>query len=154
MDEFEQAEMPETDDRFPTGPWEGFWQQHEVPPGKHQMELKLEFRGGKMIGEGKDWVGEFNVRGKYDTGDGKCHFTKHYAGKHSVHYSGFNEGKGIWGTWELPQYTMKGGFHIWPLGEGAGTGDELAEEADLPLGIEGDLIGVGIGDPMGQPSFG
>jgi hypothetical protein len=29
--------------------------------------------------------------------------------------SGYNEGTGIWGVWEVPP-TARGGFHIWPAG--------------------------------------
>ena len=48
----------ETDARFPSGRWTGFFLQVQVP-GKHQMELLLTFRQGSMTGEGRDWVGEF-----------------------------------------------------------------------------------------------
>src|SRR5947209_13461293 len=90
----------ETDPRFPSGPWTGFFLQRGLP-GKHHMELILTFRQGQMTGEGRDWVGEFFVRGKYDTADGRCHWTKRYVDKHDVYYEGFNEGKGIWGHWEI-----------------------------------------------------
>ena len=71
-----------------------------------------------MVGDGLDCVGLFTIQGKYDVTDGECYWTKQYLGKHGVHYRGFNEGKGIWGTWELndPGKTTKGGFHIWPEG--------------------------------------
>ena len=39
---------------------------------------------------------------RYDVADGRCHWTKRYLGKHDVFYKGFNEGKGIWGVWEIP----------------------------------------------------
>src|SRR5438132_836925 len=83
----------ETDPRFPSGPWTGFFVQKLIAPGKHTMELRLQFRGGTMTGEGRDWVGPFLVRGRYDVADGKCHFTKSYVGRHDVFYRGFNEGK-------------------------------------------------------------
>src|SRR4051812_1930084 len=90
----------ETDPRFPSGPWVGFFLQ-PVLPGRHMMDLHLVFRHGSLTGEGRDWVGKFLVRGKYTVEDGKCYWTKRYVGKHDVFYAGFNEGKGIWGTWEI-----------------------------------------------------
>jgi hypothetical protein len=100
-----------------------------------------------MTGSGRDWVGEFTIRGKYTIEDGRCHFTKRYVGRHDVFYKGFNEGKGIWGTWEIAACeaygAQRGGFHIWP--EGMPEGDEpvLSEEADLPAEQE-----VIIGAPL------
>jgi len=130
----------ETDARFPSGPWTGFFLQ-PIIPGRHLMELRLTFGEGQITGEGRDWVGEFLIRGSYQLADGKCHWTKRYLGKHDVYYQGFNEGKGIWGMWEIPagpqQTHMKGGFHIWPEGMGDPTHPSLEEEADLPcLGEE------------------
>src|SRR5207248_8159181 len=92
----DQAPHLETDPRFPSGPWVGFFLQKQIP-GKHLMELRLNFVQGVMRGEGRDWVGEFVIHGRYDLADGRCYWTKRYRGKHDVFYSGFNEGKGIWG---------------------------------------------------------
>lgn len=137
VDEDSESSENETDSRFPSGPWIGFFLQKEKP-GRHQMELALVFSHGVLTGTGRDWVGEFLVRGKYDLEDGRCHWTKRYVGKHDVYYAGFNEGKGIWGTWEIAYsgvVVYRGGFHIWPKGMANPTGSELAEEADLPLEV-------------------
>jgi len=48
----------ETDSRFPSGPWVGYFLQKELPPGKHGMELRLTFRRGVVTGEGRDLIGE------------------------------------------------------------------------------------------------
>ena len=120
----------ETDPRFPSGPWTGFFLQKETP-GRHAMELRLRFADGVLTGEGRDRIGTFLVRGKYNTDDGRCHFTKKYVGRHDVFYDGFNEGKGIWGTWEIPP-TWHGGFHIWPEGMPDPTEDYLAAAATPP----------------------
>src|SRR5438552_2486365 len=129
----------ETDPRFPSGPWTGFFLQ-PVIPGRHLMELQLTFGQGALAGEGRDWVGEFVIRGRYDLADGKCYWTKRYVGKHDVFYQGFNEGKGIWGVWEITHAKLgilaRGGFHIWPEGMGDPTTDYLSAEADLPVGEE------------------
>jgi len=140
----------ETDPRFPSGPWTGFFLQPLVP-GRHLMELRLTFRGGTMTGEGRDWVGDFVIRGRYEVADGRCYWTKRYVGRHDVFYSGFNEGKGIWGTWEIPAQgglvPQRGGFHIWPEGMHDPTEPELSEEDDLPVEqevyIEEPLVTIG-----------
>jgi hypothetical protein len=123
----------ESDPRFPSGPWTGFYLQRLVP-GRHMMELQLTFRQGVMSGDGRDRVGKFLVKGKYDLNDGKCHWTKRYVGKHDVFYRGFNEGKGIWGIWEIPsrEFHQQGGFHIWPEGMPDPSTPHLTEAADLP----------------------
>ena len=143
----------ETDPRFPSGPWTGFFLQ-PLLPGRHLMELRLTFRHGSMTGDGRDWVGKFVVRGRYDVADGKCYWTKRYVGKHDVFYKGFNEGKGIWGMWEIPAGTaypaQRGGFHIWPEGMPDPTQQHLTAEADLPAPVEesveaGELVGAPAG---------
>ena len=87
----------EADPRFPSGPWHGFFLMAHWP-GRHMMELHLSFHQGVMTGEGRDQIGPFLIRGKYDLDDGKCWWTKRYIGKHDVVYQGYNEGKGIWGA--------------------------------------------------------
>ena len=52
----EQPAGVETDPRFPSGPWTGFFLQRAIP-GRHRMELRLTFHGGVMEGEGRDRVG-------------------------------------------------------------------------------------------------
>ena len=142
----------------PIGPALG---QHGVNPGqfiqqfnaKHRMDLSMTFRQGSMTGEGRDWVGKFVIRGRYSVEDGKCYWTKRYVGRHDVFYQGFNEGKGIWGKWEIPATASDpthwhGGFHIWPEGMGDPTNEYLTEQADLPIakefaawrGIDGSMI--------------
>ncbi|HEV3203092.1 MAG TPA: hypothetical protein VGY77_01855 [Gemmataceae bacterium] len=132
----------EADPRFPSGPWTGFFLQKENP-GRHMMEMRLTFSNGSLTGEGRDWVGQFIFRGRYDLRDGKCHWTKRYLGKHDVFYQGFNEGKGIWGTWEIPApagfASSRGGFHIWPEGMPDPTGNHLKAEADVPHWVEDTL---------------
>jgi hypothetical protein len=90
----------EADPRFPSGPWTGFFLQKEVP-GRHWMELHLRFSDGVMSGEGRDRVGPFLVRGRYELEGGTCRWTKTYVGRHEVYYDGYNEGRGLWGTWEI-----------------------------------------------------
>jgi hypothetical protein len=143
MDQPSSNEL-ETDPRFPSGPWTGYFLQPAIP-GKHTMELLLKFQHGEMTGEGRDWVGPFIIRGKYGVQDGKCHWTKRYVEKHDVFYQGFNEGKGIWGVWEIADLGLRGGFHIWPEGMPDPTGSHLTEEAELPVLVTEDAE---VGEPV------
>jgi hypothetical protein len=124
----------ETDPRFPSGPWTGFFLQKQIP-GRHLMELRLTFQSGAIRGEGRDWVGSFTLRGGYDLATGTCYWTKRYLGKHDVFYRGYNEGRGIWGLWEIVPL-HRGGFHIWPEGLSDPTQPELTEGADVPAPVE------------------
>jgi hypothetical protein len=120
----------EQDHRFPSGAWTGFFLQPSTP-GRHWMELTLTFQNGVVKGDGRDWVGRFLITGRYDVSDGKCHWTKAYIGKHNIFYRGYNEGKGIWGTWEFST-AWRGGFHIWPEGMSDPTRKTLAETQEFP----------------------
>jgi hypothetical protein len=135
----------EPDSRFPSGPWTGFFLQPLVP-GRHRMEMILTFREGKLTGEGRDRVGHFLFKGIYQVVDGKCWWTKTYLRQHSLAYQGFNEGKGIWGTWEESPIN-RGGFHIWPVAMGDPTQARLAEEADAPA----EAPGPSLAEPVEVP---
>lgn len=127
----------ETDDRFPSGQWEGFFLQPQLTGStRHWMELLLTFRSGVVQGEGRDRVGKFALKGRYSVDDGKCHWTKRYTGKHDVFYQGYNEGKGIWGTWELKVPPWRGGFYIWPVGMADPTQNRLAAAVDAPTDVD------------------
>ncbi len=121
---------PDPDPRFPSGAWTGFFIQPTVS-GRTWMELHLRFASGKVQGEGRDKVGRFAIDGGYDVISGRCHWIKTYLGKHKLAYQGYNESKGIWGTWEYHP-TWKGGFHIWPVGMADPTQQRLAESIDEP----------------------
>jgi hypothetical protein len=129
MEIYEPASS-EADSRFPSGEWTGFFLQ-PILPGKHRMELFLTFRDASIRGEGRDRVGRFTIKGRYQLEDGRCWWTKTYIGKHSLAYTGYNEGKGIWGTWDQGPL-WRGGFRIWPIAMGDPTLDRLKEEADVP----------------------
>ncbi len=127
----------ETDSRFPSGNWVGFFIDKRIP-GKHWMELRLTFMQGQMTGEGRDWVGNFTINGIYEVSDGSCQFIKQYLGKHAVSYRGYNEGRGIWGSWKVTfaGVTCTGGFHIWPEGMPDPTQPVIKEEAEIPDEID------------------
>jgi|GEM_PF-244865 hypothetical protein len=145
----------ETDPRFPSGPWVGFFKQRYPLVGRFDMELRLTFRQGVVTGEGRDRIGPFDiVAGRYNLESGECRWTKRYRRRHDVFYRGFNEGRGIWGLWEIPPL-LRDGFHIWPEAMGDPTRPaqsaqaERTEEDDagLPLDSETTLaeeIGVGV----------
>lgn len=127
----------ETDPRFPSGKWVGFWTQTFPIIGRLQQEMILTFHRGKIEGEGRDMVGKFHIRGFYSIEDGKCRWTKRYVGRHDVFYQGFNEGKGIWGVWEIPatelSLHLKGGFHIWPEGMNEAPDSALNAHVEVPV---------------------
>lgn len=107
----------ETDPRFPSGKWVGFWLQR-IYAGRQHMSLLLTFAQGKVIGTGVDCVGDFALSGIYDLESGKVSILKSYDGAHQVEYDGQNDGDGlwIWGTWRIGAFD-RGGFHLWPDGE-------------------------------------
>lgn len=145
----ETTEPPvEQDSRFPSGRWLGFYLQPDRT-GRQKMELILTFRKGSLRGEGRDPIGTFLMNGRYDLSDGKCNWTKRYVGKHDLSYRGFNEGKGIWGTWEdIHTTSWRGGFHIWPEAMGDPYALKTANVLELPvdaLSPEPEAVGVGAG---------
>ena len=119
-----------THDLFPSGPWTGFY--NYSPRDKHRMSLQLTFIAGKMSGDGNDDIGRFDIKGRYDAGTLECSWTKTYVGEHDVFYRGFREGKGIWGTWEIPP-GARGGFHIWPKGISEGETEAEPEKEAKPV---------------------
>jgi hypothetical protein len=121
-----------SDDLFPSGPWTGFY--NYAPGDRHRMDLHLTFGDGKMSGDGNDDVGAFLIRGQYDASSLESDWLKQYVGAHAVHYTGFREGKGIWGTWEIPACFARGGFHIWPLHASSGEQIARVEEEPEPVG--------------------
>jgi len=122
----------ETDSRFPSGPWTGFFLQPALHAGRVPMSLTLVFRDGRVDGDGSDCVGDFTVNGHYDLSSGEVTLLKQYVRQHAVEYRGFNEeGKGIWGVWRI-RFFMRGGFHIWPEGMDDPTQPKLRAEEDVP----------------------
>jgi hypothetical protein len=115
-----------SDAHFPSGQWVGFY-TYENKSRRYLMDLVLEFRDGRIAGEGADGIGFFGIDGHYFPKEAECSWIKTYFGSHSVEYSGFREKKGIWGTWTI--YGSKGGFHIWPIGEGTPL-EKLREEVE------------------------
>ena len=120
-----------SDNEFPSGPWTGFYTYNGMPE-KCRTDMSLGFENGRMTGEGNDSVGPFVIAGSYDAASKECHWTKGYVGAHDVFYTGFREGKGIWGTWEI-RSTFRGGFHIWPLTSEEGHAEAAFEENEMPL---------------------
>lgn len=119
----------ETDPRFPTGEWSGFFLQ---PPTSqpHWMLFYLEFSGGVMRGEGNDFVGPFHLHGTYDVATSHCRWSKKYIGKHMVEYEGLCSERGIIGQWTIAN-VWSDRFHIWP--KGLGNLEEMYLEAAVPF---------------------
>lgn len=113
------ASDAETDDRFPSGDWTGFYCQPDTRQ-RYAMNLSLHFSDGKIAGEGDDVVGEFSVAGHYRLAEGDCAWTKQYAGQHAVEYEGAFRQGGIVGTWRIDGQPEDwcGPFFIWPAEKG------------------------------------
>jgi hypothetical protein len=131
-DKSDKQPAVETDSRFPSGPWVGFWIQRGW--GKHQMSLSLAFVNGRVIGYGRDVVGRFDFSGMYDLKTRCVRMVKQYERAHRVGYNGANQNDGmwVWGMWTVGE--DRGGFHIWPEGEDDPTQRRLRAEAKLPVG--------------------
>jgi hypothetical protein len=119
----------ETDDRFPSCCWTGFYIQWGQ---RGKQDLILSFAGGKIFGEGADSGGEFMVRGTYDTENGRVEMTKRYDA-HTVEYDGQASQAGIMGRWQIRYLALtdRGEFHIWPIT--SGSADAMRTEAEAPL---------------------
>ena len=122
-----QNDEMEQDDRFPSGPWRGFWLQD----GRRAwMDIQLDFHNGQVSACGSDIVGEFAFTGTYNTGNGRVLITKQYLNQHHIQYEGWAELQhGIWGLWQIPP-GHRGGWHIRPIGHGTLNGQET--HAEIP----------------------
>lgn len=99
---------------YPSGSWEGFWQQ-EVWGRQSMREFALAFRDGDISGGGTDVVGRFTFSGAYDTHTGRVMMVKQYLGKHAVRYVGDPDGEGcIAGTWSIGE-SWTGSFLLRPV---------------------------------------
>jgi len=78
----------ETDGRFCSGFWKGFFLQ-DFPgqrPTRYVMDLKFRFSQGRVESDGRDYVGPFVMHGRYDLETGRCDIVKQYLGGHEVLY--------------------------------------------------------------------
>lgn len=127
----QQNQSTETDPRFPSGKWTGFWMQRAFT-GRQYMSAELTFRDGAVTGHGSDVVGDFEMHGTYALDTGCCSIVKTFVRAHRVSYDGRNEGDGlwIWGLWRIN--SDRGGFHLWPEGEDDPTQRRLRAAEKLP----------------------
>jgi len=120
----------ETDPRFKSGRYRGFYLQFGR---RSAQEMTLTFVDGRASGWGCDPTGRFDVTGTYDTERGRALWTKHYPGRHTVHYDVTAEmNNGLWGLWQIRGFFGdRGGFQLWPVG-GPGEAASKNAEADAP----------------------
>ena len=126
--------IAERDERFPSGPWGGFFQQG----GNRPTEQAMHFAAGRLDGGGADGTGPFTIAGVYDVARGTATWTKFYPA-HTVEYRGFAEDGSLWGTWALPSGRDGGGFRLWPGKRG--TGDGAGRTAAAKPAVVGDNLG-------------
>lgn len=146
----------ETDERFASGMWRGFYIQWGV---RGKQELGLTFFVGQIVGDGADPAGDFRVRGGYDVESGKVWLHKVYP-SHTVEYDGHaepGENKGIWGAWQIRYGFTRdhGGFHIWPDASAEGQSRSIKREQPLPAReaaavFSGGAWGQNFGEMVGE----
>src|SRR5262245_40820864 len=119
---------------FVSGPWTGFYTYSN--DRRERMDLSLTFKQGVVTGSGNDPVGPFTIQGRYDAESNEVYWTKTYIGRHDVFYKGYRDQRGIWGTWEI-RLSGRGGFHIWPKGQGEGETSHAEAEIDVPIRVPG-----------------
>jgi hypothetical protein len=114
------------------------------------MDLNLRFRNGKIDGDGADGLDMFVIAGFYDDQKLECGWQKIYPTRQAVTYTGYREGKGIWGCWKLP--TTQGGFHIWPLSEGGPPDLSKLEEEETRENVKSNpLTSIPVGPLISTP---
>ena len=134
------GEQFETDDRFPTGEWTGFYVQPDSQR-RFVMELLLTFERQRISGRGDDSVGVFTISGLYDTKTAGCSWKKQYIGQHIVEYTGQARARGIVGQWHMPGQVeaWTGPFFVWPkeMGDLSGAFERAFMEYDLASELAG-----------------
>lgn len=82
--------------------WRGYW-LHEGQKGPMDIdEFIIEAcPNGRVLGKGKDMVGEFTFEGTFDPSNRSCTFVKQYIGQHQIFYQGTldSTATGIEGHW-------------------------------------------------------
>lgn len=119
--------MSEQHPYFPSGDWEGFYNDPGGSRPRGEMAMTLDFTGGRVTGGGSDPVGAYTWSGSYDTEAETCRLTKAYVSAHSVEYTGYVDENGIWGKWKIKSWRT-GEFHIWPKKNSAGEDEEEVKE--------------------------
>jgi hypothetical protein len=119
----------ETDPRFPSGRWKGYYIQWGM---RGWQDLTLQFADGKIEGTATDKGGEAEIFGTYDLTSGIVSLVKIYY-YHKVEYRGETRDKGIRGGFMIryPLAIDAGEFYIWPAGEGGVNDNELAAAQTL-----------------------
>jgi hypothetical protein len=113
---------------FPSGDWEGFYNDPRGSVRKGEMNMTLDFSSGRVTGSGSDPIGTYTWSGSYDTKAETCSLKKVYPGSHCVEYTGYADENGIWGKWTIRKYSA-GEFHIWPRKCNAASREEEANQA-------------------------
>ena len=135
-----------TDETFQSGQWTGFYLYANRRGGRHRQDMELTFAFGSIIrGSGNDDVGAFKIDGEFYPQSGEASWEKQYIGKHSVSYRGYQDAmkKAIWGIWEIGDGS-KGGFKIWPVGQGNLDGEVGTETKAQPTtAVAGNPVLVG-----------
>lgn len=126
----------ETDKRFPSGLWMGYWMQGFI---KGKMQLTLEFIDGTVSGEGTDPVGSFTMKGIYSLKHNMVSMVKQYHGAHSVGYCGCAADGGLNGTWRIPRFPETDEWRLWPVEDEFEIVHLAIETDDGPVVLVGEV---------------
>ncbi len=124
---------PETDERFPSGHWIGWYRQYGT---RSRMLIRIWFQHGKVHATGSDGIGPFTFSGRYDTESGDVSFVKTYIARPElveIFYQGRGEQKGVRGAWEFLGIRGGGEFHIWPESQSEGETDAVHVEQEIEI---------------------
>lgn len=131
----ETAEF-ESDPRFPSGPWEGFW---AYDGELASMNLYMQFVGGRVRGEGSDRIGMFDITGRYWTRHGTVVLRKHYRGYHVVRYRGSSFFPYLKGESRIASALDHGRWRIWPVEEEFELTRLVIETTEGPFLVHGEV---------------
>ena len=116
----------------PSGRWRGIT-LCQVHGTKGNVTLHLDFQPRRVHGTCADRR-VTPLQGTYDAERAAWRMVLRYTEDRSDvdDWTGFAEGRGIWGTWTC-SLGHRGGFRIWPIGSGTGPSFTQAEEVPEPV---------------------
>jgi hypothetical protein len=130
--------------------WSGFFEQMGIQSDFAFEDLQIDL-DGDIKGGGYDSVGQYSFEGNF-TKD-KIHFSKQYADRHRIHYSGqYDNGNEVTGKWDIAknstgQFKLKMKCDLWK-----GWYEHNGEKTEMTINMIVQNNGVfGLGaDKIGQ----
>jgi len=104
--------------------------------GRNMMELRSNLsETGHRCREGRDWFGDFLIRGRYDVADGKCYWNQNASRKHTSTTRGSTKAKASGAWWEILswQAPLRHAGSTLAKGMGGSSDDHLGSNWILPV---------------------